>query len=135
MVVDKLILLDFGSSIGHFQCEALVLKALKSFKWFLHIGSTNYFNILCGQPITVLVLRHFCWSVFVNKKLLFWLNFKALLTYHILINCYKLCLHSAFIQDLLINFTIATGPCSWSQNRTRCIWNQPQFQAIWYACV
>ena len=32
---------------------------------------TNYVSAQCGQPISVLVLRHFHWNVFVNKSLLF----------------------------------------------------------------
>ena len=32
---------------------------------------TNYVSAQCGQPISVLVLRHFYWSIFVNKSLLF----------------------------------------------------------------
>ena len=50
---------------------------------------TNYVSAQYGQPISVLVLRHFHWSVFVNKSLLFWLNFKALATYHFLTTSYR----------------------------------------------
>ena len=32
---------------------------------------TNYVSAQCSQSISVLVLRHFHWSVFVNKSLLF----------------------------------------------------------------
>ena len=38
------------------------------------VGTTNYVSILCGQPISVLVLRHLYWSVFINKGLLLWLR-------------------------------------------------------------
>ena len=86
MRVDKLLLLIFGSSISYFQWSISV-KGFKIFWWlikWLHIGSTNYVNTLCGQPISLLVLRYFYWRIFINKKLVFWLSFKVLLTYHFL---------------------------------------------------
>ena len=33
---------------------------------------------MCGQPIYVLVLRHFYWRVFINKELLFWLKLQSI---------------------------------------------------------
>ena len=83
MHVDKLFLLIFGSSISYFQWNISV-NGFKMLWWlikWLHVGNTNYVNTLCGQPISIFVLRHFYWSAFVNKKLVFWLKFKALLTY------------------------------------------------------
>ena len=46
-------------------------------------------NTLCGQPINILVLRHFCWSVSVSvgKKLLFWLTQQNACEYEIDLNC------------------------------------------------
>ena len=84
MGVDKLV---FGSSVSYFQWSISV-KGFKIFWWlnrWLCVDSTSYVNTLCGQPIIILILRHFYWSVFMNKELLFWLNFKVLLTYHFLI--------------------------------------------------
>ena len=42
------------------------------FGWLIEwlcIGIINYINILYGQPISVLALRHLYWSVFVDKSL------------------------------------------------------------------
>ena len=77
MGADKLV---FGNSINYFQWS-ISTKGFKMLwcliKWLL-VGSTNYVNTFCGQPISILVLRHFYWNIFIYKKLLFWLNFKAL---------------------------------------------------------
>ena len=70
----------FSSSISYFQWSNSVNKGFKMLwlliKW-LQVGSTNYVNTLCGQTISILVLRHFYWGVET-------VNFKALLTYHFL---------------------------------------------------
>ena len=76
---------------------------------------------MCGQPINVLVLRHFYWSVFVNKELLFWLSSKALLTYYFL-------KYNRFVSRQWLPFL-------WERNWTHTLTTSGQYtrQAGWLA--
>ena len=59
--------LIFQANCGEVLFKKTVKNALmKIVRW-----PTNYESTQCGQPISVLVLRQFHWSVFVNKSLLF----------------------------------------------------------------
>ena len=114
MGVDKLLFLVMVVISATYFHWSIGIKGFKMLWWLLEwscIDSTNYVNTLWGQPISVLVLRHFLLECLCNKKLLFWLNFTALLKHgHYFL---KLQLHT-FLHYEMRTLSTQTGVQIWA---------------------